>query len=86
MLNLISRTQFIFTMFKDLKCLQVKILVICTLGLAHEKFNWFNEMMSVYMQNSHVGPLDINSWVPPKLDMSNVYLFIYLIERIRLGT
>ena len=32
------------------------------------------------------GPLDINSWVPPKLDMSNVYLFIYFIERIRLGT
>ena len=63
-LNIISQTQFIFTMFNGQKCSQVKInFSDYALGLAHEKFDVCNKVAP--QSKFPCGPLDLNSWVHP---------------------
>ena len=66
-----------------------KIIVIYAFDSAYEKFDVCVEVALWW--KFPCGPLEINSWVEPKLDMSdlidsNVVLVMYLIEGIRFGT
>ena len=84
--NLISQTQFIFTMYNSLQCLPVKIKYrkLCI------RFGTWKAPRLKRKPKSKLpfGPVKRNSWVHSHyiFDSNVVDLFMYLIEEIRFGT